>query len=825
MIPQPRHYYRPGHGDRVAEVSAQPAADRQAWTVAVRRGPNARGLRPTALYGPYAEEQLAAPFEQAAGDLRAEGFVLAGTPALLEALDSPNPARRALAALRLGWRRSPEAVDKLLELLPQSVAESCSLLDALGAIGDARAIPALREYAGRKLLSRRRSAVEALRQLGDAEGLGEAELRARERLPAVVLATLDAGPADLAQAILGLEPAPQGLALDTLYELASPAAVAAVTQVIAQAGFAQPHLWRAAKSIFKRSLLRHDHETFGRLIHAIESQGRGNKGTTAAVKSGYDGQPRTTVLFGRKTQDYLRCRAWRYLRDLARYLPESYAGAAAECLIHYTPDEVAAASQRCYLLHRILWGRSERFTFEARKMICRPRGRKLAAPPTGVREEAYPELWDARPRAYLRVLTASPLPEAHGFALRGLAEHPMVLEEASHAQVVALLQAPYEPTVQLGLRELERRFHPDQPDWPLLLQLLNDERALARALGQRWLRLTAHLWLRAPERILAFLAVGNANLRAFVVELTAGALADQPALRQELARQMVALLRGAELTADTQDGCLQLTREMLAAEVSGLVSVAELADWIGRGTPTLQMLAGHLLRGRPEAVDALGLERLTALAQHEVAVVRRAAHALLRAAVASLRADPSPLFVLVESDWEDTRCLASELLREHVKGTALGLDGLLGLLDSNRPDVQEVGRELAVQHAAELPLAELATRLAQHPDPGMRRFALELLARHLPHEQQALVPLQSFCRAALLDLWPDRRVKRAVIDLVAARGLEGPGQAATAAAILGDMVRLQGRADFERALEALVRLKLAFPDLQTTVRLPAGGEA
>ena len=53
--------------------------------------------------------------------------------------------------------------------------------------------------------------------------------------------------------------------------------------------------------------------------------------------------------------------------------------------------------------------------------------------------------------------------------------------------------------------------------------------------------------------------------------------------------------------------------------------------------------------------------------------------------------------------------------------------------------------------------------------------------------------------------------------------LQDERQAGVVAAVLGDVVRLQGRADFENALEALVRLQLAYPDLKTTVRLPAGG--
>src|SRR5262249_24109042 len=122
-------------------------------------------------------------------------------------------ARRPGAATRLGWRRPVEAVGPLLDALTRAVDDMCSILDALGAIGDPRAIPAARIYATRKLLSRRRSAVEALRNLGDQEGLAEATARARLQLPVAMRAALASGTADAvdADAVEAVGPAIRGL--------------------------------------------------------------------------------------------------------------------------------------------------------------------------------------------------------------------------------------------------------------------------------------------------------------------------------------------------------------------------------------------------------------------------------------------------------------------------------------------------------------------------------------------------------------------------------------------------------------------------------------
>jgi hypothetical protein len=211
------------------------------------------------------------------------------------------------------------------------------------------------------------------------------------------------------------------------------------------------------------------------------------------------------------------------------------------------------------------------------------------------------------------------------------------------------------------------------------------------------------------------------------------------------------------------------------------------------------------------------------MAQHSMAAVREAAHGLLRSAQPLLAKDPAPLFVLVESDWADTRNLAFELLRQ-IDFAALDWEGLLGLLDSNRTDVQDFGKELTLQHFARLDPTELVFRLAQHPHPNMRRFALELIEKHLPDGPQPLAQLERFFRSAVFDLWPQRKVKHRVIDFLLARGLRDEQQAETAVRVLGDVARVKGRADFERALEALVRLKLAYPQVEVTANLWPRGE-
>jgi hypothetical protein len=195
----------------------------------------------------------------------------------------------------------------------------------------------------------------------------------------------------------------------------------------------------------------------------------------------------------------------------------------------------------------------------------------------------------------------------------------------------------------------------------------------------------------------------------------------------------------------------------------------------------------------------------------------------MRASANQFLSDPAPLYLLVESDWADTRAVAFELLRHHIGPESLAPDALMGLLDSNRPDVQDFARDLVRRRRARLSPRVLVARLAEHPHPNMRRFALDMVVQYLPDGAEALAGIEWFLRAAILDLRPDRLVKRRIIDFLLRRGLQDPYQAEVAARILGEFARMDVRADFEHALEALVRLSLAYPGLKSPVTVTMGG--
>lgn len=841
MIPIVR-LFNPKGPDRVAIVSTQAAwASPGSWNVQVARGPRRAKLSAGVAYGPFAAHELAQRHAEVLAGLRSEGFVRAGLTAMLQSLVSNDAKTRAHAATRLGWLGDATAVPALLLAADNQGTDLSSIVDALGRLGDARAVALCRTEAARKLLSRRRSGVEALRNLGDAQGLSEAIDRAKERLPDAVRLALAAVSDDDVSATAvqsvtatfkSVDVKDLGLALDTLYEIGTPLAVAAMRAGVEGANLGAAFTWRYVKSIAKRAMLRGDFATLGWVIHRIEKVARKAKGTTATVKSGLDGQSRSTRIFNRGTQDFMRRLAWRHLVQLARHRPGRYPFAAAEALAAYQPDDEAQHAgaydgwARAYLFNRVLRNESKRLEFMGRVLSFRTKAAKKGAIPSPEeRVESYPELWDAAPAAYVTVLARSKVALVLAFGLRGVKRNPEVLREATHAEVLAMLGAPHDEVVALATGEIERRFDAAKPDWSLIDALVADARPAVRTLGQKFLTLTVDVWGRDIERTMAYLGAADAGVRTVAAGLVLTVLDDADGwFRRELAERILTVLQGPEPTPGAHEGFARVARDGLAQELADVLSIAELMQLVSKGSPAAQAVGATVLGRKPEAVESLGLPRITAMAQHDVAAVREAARAMLRSAMAALKADPSPLFTLAESEWADTRGFAFDAIRAEVDLHAMGVEGYVGLCDSNRDDVQSFGREVVLRDLDRLDVADLIARLTQHPAPRIRRFALDLAVGHLKEGFVALAKLEGFFRAALFDLWPSRNEKREVVEFLTKRGMRDERQAEVASRVLGDFVRTKAKRDFEGALEALVRIKIEYPDVESRVS-PAGGAA
>lgn len=821
--------------ERCLLLSLETAGPAGSWLLRLASGAGWRHLPGIQIYGPWPPEQAIAEFQALATRLRGLGYAEPGPgQALLERLSSSDRRQRAWAAQQLAWCADPRAVAPLLAAAAQAGTELPVLLDALARLGATAALPLAREQAAKQLLSRRRSGYEALRRLGDTSGLAEADLRGLERLPESVrsaLAALDGQRRDatavsaLQQALDALEPIKRGLALDQLYELGTPLAVAASVPLLTRE-IGAVHLWRYQKSVLKRAMLRDDTTTFAHLALAIERGTAQGPGARAGVKSGLTGQAHEVRLCSRRTQRYLLRRCRRYLRLLAKNDPARFLEAAVALLTRYGPEDARVPRGKippfgwCALLHQLLYAAGDRLRYSAWSSTFRPRVTTTPAPAFSATEVYAAALYHAQPGVFLKLATAA-LADVQAFAWPALQARPELLEAADAAALVALLELADPTLAAMAAARVQQRLEGPDADIELLGALL-DGGPRAQALAQQPLGHGA--WLRGlrPTALLLLLLRDHEDARASAAQAILTAYADGTSGQRV---QLCAALL-PRLAPERDSERLSGVRQVLAAladSAAPLLDLPALLDWIQRGGPDLQALAGRLLGLHPH-LTTLPLAQLSAMADSSVPAVRAAAASGMARQPQALAADPWPLLQLAESRYLDNRVAALTVLAA-LEPAMLGFDALLALADSNRAELQAFVCNWLQQHPVGVDQARLLHHLIEHPHPIPRAFVLELLEQHWPDGVTALSALDLFFRSALLMTGLRRAARERLFDLLERRGLADAAQAQLVHGWLSLALRTRNQRDFARIAASLSRLQLAWPALAETSDWQLAGDA
>jgi hypothetical protein len=105
----------------------------------------------------------------------------------------------------------------------------------------------------------------------------------------------------------------------------------------------------------------------------------------------------------------------------------------------------------------------------------------------------------------------------------------------------------------------------------------------------------------------------------------------------------------------------------------------------------------------------------------------------------------------------------------------------------------------------------------------MRRWTMELVGTHLREGFVPLAGLEEFFRTVLLDVNPDRSLKRSAVAFLTKRGLADERQAEVVARLLSEFVRSKTKDDFDRAIGALTRIKVAYPTLESALAVAHQG--
>lgn len=191
--------------------------------------------------------------------------------------------------------------------------------------------------------------------------------------------------------------------------------------------------WRALKRIFKEAEAGGDLEVFAALTAQIDAASAPRHDYTLheSVRS---------LAVSTATLAYVRRRAWRHLRTIARTCPASYADAASEVLASYDED---TDWDRTWVANQIFFHETKAHNRGGFQSYSLPDDNLLSY-------RAYPDLWRRSPRPLFGLLERARSDRVRGFAAEALkADFRAVLREVEASWVARLVRVRSESVDEL----------------------------------------------------------------------------------------------------------------------------------------------------------------------------------------------------------------------------------------------------------------------------------------------------------------------------------------------------------------------------------------
>lgn len=382
-------------------------------------------------------------------------------------------------------------------------------------------------------------------------------------------------------------------------------------------------------------------------------------------------------------------------------------------------------------------------------------------------------------------LLRHPLREVQELGANLLLQHetgPAALPPAElDALLGSLLESPFESVRALGMRLLgqipERLLVQQQDLWrALCTHPLADLRNAARPILKRL----------APSH------------RDFAERLTA---------------LFIAALFEKEPAEGVHSSLVRTLREDLPRGLDG-ISREDALRLCAAKSQQAQELGGVILKAHPEWADHFSTVDIVKLGSAEVKTVREAGWALYTYALPRFREsanDLSQAVRLLEAKWEDSREFAQKTIRESFDERHLSPEILVGICDSVRPEVQELGRELITRFFAEAHGQDYLLKLSEHPTPELQEFATNYLERFAAGDIGRLQTLRPYFVSVLSRVNKGRLSKSRVFDFLIAEARKSEAAARLASEILERVSATIAIGDRARAIEAMVEIRLLHP--------------
>nr|WP_255651147.1 WGR domain-containing protein [Cesiribacter sp. SM1] len=396
---------------------------------------------------------------------------------------------------------------------------------------------------------------------------------------------------------------------------------------------------------------------------------------------------------------------------------------------------------------------------------------------------------------------------------------PEVLKEASLMQVQLLLSHPLEAMQALGVKILLRhRTRAEELPAGLFEVLLTSSYASVRALGVNLFgQLTNYILYERREVLVSFCLSVHPEVRQQVMPIVAKLVQ----YRSEFGRELLLLLLPLFWQKESHEGIhadlLVLFQESLLPYFKEIPEdkVWKLIDARFRAAHLLgtQLLQQHL------RLEDVPLERIAALANHELLELRQLARAYFESHVEQARYEREATLKLLDAPWDDTWLFTKQYLETYFKAEDWTPALLVSVCDHKREEVQQWGLRLINRYFQEEDGVEYMLKLSQHPNTRLQLYVTNYLKQYAAGQPRRIEALEYYFTAVLSQVNSGRVAKERVFDFLQQEALASEAVAVIVVPLISRISITIALRDKARCLQLLAEMKKRYPGLDSPVSI------
>ena len=398
---------------------------------------------------------------------------------------------------------------------------------------------------------------------------------------------------------------------------------------------------------------------------------------------------------------------------------------------------------------------------------------------------------------------------------------PDVLRDLPLPLVEQLVVHPLEEMQSLGVKLLQRsRTRTEALPVSLFEALLASPFAQVRAQGVSLFgQLSDYALYDRREVVVSFCISRHPEVRQQVLPIVARLVKNRASFGKDLIQLLLPLFWQQEAYEGLHLDLLRLFQESLQDFYKDIPEekVWKLIDAAGRPAHLL----GSLLLQKQVALERVPLERLAALADHELLELRQLAHRYFEAHVAQARYEREAALKLLDARWDDSLLFAKRFFEEHFRSEDWTPGLLVSICDHKREEVQQFGLRLITKHFREEDGVEYMLKLSQHPNTRLQQFVANYLNQYASGHPERIEALEYYFTAVLSQVNRGRVAKERVFDFLKKEALASEVVAVTVLPLITRISITMAIRDKALCLQLLARLKEAYPQLDSPITIKA----